>query len=293
VVFADSDDEAAPDENGGDVFPAEAVDEPSPLGDQPAEDNGRATVAIPIAEMPLPSASAEQVDDAPFEPTGETDDEPVFEIDADAVIESGVEYDFGEADEAPPDAGGGEDAAQALDPAQVFEAAAAADPVIESEVEDVAEVESATVPLTVAEIEAGAEPEPVFDLIGDDETAIEDRDEPEIEAPADRVDPSILGDGDEGAGEPRAEELPLPTMTLARLALDQADLELAEKTLRGVLERNPDHAEAAELLAGLTASAGEGVPAEDASSDATIDSRARALRRWLEAVRLASERLKT
>ncbi len=89
----------------------------------------------------------------------------------------------------------------------------------------------------------------------------------------------------------RSEELPLPTMTLARLALDQADLELAEKTLRGVLERDPTNAEANRLLAGLTA--GTGVDEADGRADeGTVDARARALQRWLEAVRLASERLK-
>jgi hypothetical protein len=80
-------------------------------------------------------------------------------------------------------------------------------------------------------------------------------------------------------------------MTLARLALDQADLELAEKTLRGVLERDPSNAEASRLLAGLSGGAGFDV-ATIQTDEKTVDARARALQRWLEAVRLASERLK-
>ena len=53
--------------------------------------------------------------------------------------------------------------------------------------------------------------------------------------------------------EKDADGIPLPTMTLARLAIDQGDLDLAERTLRGVLEREPGHAEAAELLETLIA----------------------------------------
>ena len=91
--------------------------------------------------------------------------------------------------------------------------------------------------------------------------------------------------------EKGADGLPLPTMTLARLAIDQGDLDLAERTLRGVLEREPEHSEASELLETLIAGPPEKDPAaapEDAS-----DARAEALQRWLDAVRLASERLKT
>jgi len=50
-----------------------------------------------------------------------------------------------------------------------------------------------------------------------------------------------------GAGA-TAGEIPLPTATLARLALEQGDLPLAEKTARAVLERNPDSGPAQEVL---------------------------------------------
>ena len=91
----------------------------------------------------------------------------------------------------------------------------------------------------------------------------------------------------------RSEELPLPTMTLARLALEQGDLELAEKTLRGVLARNPEHPEAAALLAKLGEGAHSVSGSDETGSEAGGDARVDALRRWLDAVRLASERLKT
>lgn len=55
-----------------------------------------------------------------------------------------------------------------------------------------------------------------------------------------------------GPPEPGADatvgEIPLPTATLARLALEQGDLSLAERTARAVLERNPDSGAAQEVL---------------------------------------------
>jgi hypothetical protein len=58
-----------------------------------------------------------------------------------------------------------------------------------------------------------------------------------------------------------------------------------------VLEREPGHSEAAELLETLVA----GPPDGELKTDTTelSDPRAEALQRWLDAVRLASERLKT
>jgi hypothetical protein len=74
------------------------------------------------------------------------------------------------------------------------------------------------------------------------------------------------------------------------LAIDQNDLDLAERTLRGVLEREPGHTEAAQLLKTLIA----GPPEEDSAAESKdpSDAKAEALQRWLDAVRLASERLK-
>ena len=91
--------------------------------------------------------------------------------------------------------------------------------------------------------------------------------------------------------EKGADGLPLPTMTLARLAIDQGDLDLAERTLRGVLEREPGHSEATQLLETMIA----GPPVETSATPSQDPSGAKqeALQRWLDAVRLASERLKT
>jgi hypothetical protein len=78
-------------------------------------------------------------------------------------------------------------------------------------------------------------------------------------------------------------------MTLARLAVEQGDPELAEKILYGVLEEDPGNQDAERLLESLT----EAVPqpeaariAEDLPAEKVL-----ALQEWLEAVRLAAERL--
>lgn len=84
------------------------------------------------------------------------------------------------------------------------------------------------------------------------------------------------------------EDLPLPTTTLARLAVEQGDHDLAKKTLRSVLEADPENQEAARLLESLIEAAprpDDGYRAED-RADVTVN----ALQEWLEAVRLASER---
>ena len=85
------------------------------------------------------------------------------------------------------------------------------------------------------------------------------------------------------------EALPLPTTTLARLAVEQGDHHLAEKTLRSVLEADPENQEAARLLESLI----EAAPRPDDRHRAKdrADLRVNALQEWLEAVRLASERL--
>ena len=85
------------------------------------------------------------------------------------------------------------------------------------------------------------------------------------------------------------EDLPLPTTTLARLAIEQGDHDLAEKTLRSVLEADPENHDAARLLESLIEAApqaDDGHRAEDRA-----DVRVYALQEWLETVRLASERL--
>jgi hypothetical protein len=118
---------------------------------------------------------------------------------------------------------------------------------------------------------------------------------PEPEAPSESKPPPLpmpeSWPASEAALDLGADGLPLPTMTLARLAIDQGDFDLAERTLRGVLEREPDRRDAAELLQALTA--GPPPPALSEDMEDPSKAKAQALQRWLEAVRLASERLKT
>jgi hypothetical protein len=83
---------------------------------------------------------------------------------------------------------------------------------------------------------------------------------------------------------------PIPTMTLARLAVEQGDFDLAESTARGVLERDPGSGEARQMLEWL-ASKLSAATSSDATADG--DERSQALRRWLEAVRLAAEKLES
>jgi len=74
-------------------------------------------------------------------------------------------------------------------------------------------------------------------------------------------------------------------MTLARLAIEQGDPDLAQQTLRGVLEEDPGNqdAEREADLRSPTASGAENLAAE----------KVLALQEWLEAVRLAAERLES
>jgi hypothetical protein len=82
--------------------------------------------------------------------------------------------------------------------------------------------------------------------------------------------------------------VPLPTMTLARLALDQGDRTLSMATLEGLLDRDPDHAEAQEMLAELRTQVA--LDAEQRRRAESASAKIATLRGWLDAVRLASER---
>ena len=130
------------------------------------------------------------------------------------------------------------------DPEPVFDIQDEPASVIAPTLEDIAisDLESDTVPLSVPEI--------VTPMVAEVEFEFDVEEDAELDV--------------------HSEELPLPTMTLARLALDQGDLELAEQTLRGVLERDPSHSEANELLAGLADGTGP-APQDDRVADETGD----------------------
>ncbi len=229
---------------------------------------------VHVVEEDVFSTASMGADDAPVD----TDDAPVDDLEMDSRRTMAIPLDQIPIAPPPPtaeaeaeavfDLGAGEEPASELEivpePEAVFETGAPA-----ALADDVAFLES----------EAGRDGDAVFEtgaVAADWQQEASDADE----------------DDERSSSELRPEELPLPTMTLARLALDQGDLELAEKTLRGVLARNPGHSEASSLLATLAGSSGEGAPPPPAT-DEPGTARVQALRRWLDAVRLASERLKT
>ena len=84
------------------------------------------------------------------------------------------------------------------------------------------------------------------------------------------------------------EAVPLPTMTLARLALEQGDRALSVATLEGLIERDPDHAEAIAMLDELRAQDADRARQRERAESALV--KAAALQGWLDAVRLAAER---
>ena len=97
-----------------------------------------------------------------------------------------------------------------------------------------------------------------------------------------------VGEAPEEPEEPEDREIPLPTVTLARLALDQGDIELAERTLSGVLEREPGSEAARTLLDEVRRIRSEGEL--EAGRRGLAAAKVGALRGWLETVRLAAGR---
>jgi len=90
-------------------------------------------------------------------------------------------------------------------------------------------------------------------------------------------------DADNESEPVTASDVPLPTLTLAKLALEQGDEGLAVATLERLIEQNPSDTEASEMLHGLRSGRGED------SIDVT-GAKVAALRGWLDTIRLASER---
>ena len=82
--------------------------------------------------------------------------------------------------------------------------------------------------------------------------------------------------------------VPLPTMTLARLALEQDDRPLAKATLESLVERDPANTEAVEMLAELRRQDESVAGMKLRAARATT--KIAALQGWLDTVRLAAER---
>ncbi len=93
-------------------------------------------------------------------------------------------------------------------------------------------------------------------------------------------------DEDDESGSVTASDVPLPTLTLAKLALEQGDKGLARATLERLIEQNPSNAEASEMLRGLQSGSG-------ADQIDVTGAKVAALRGWLDTIRLASERHST
>ena len=272
------DDEASETEEadaGGDEPPPETIDdatddsgafvEPSPLtendvasivdGDETSETAELETVAD--EGEPYEAEDAEAPESAFIAPEPVPEPEPEMEQDTEA--EPGFESELDPEPEP--------ETEPLLEPESGDDDENEADDMSGDEREDEDEYEDEQEPTTEPEPTSEVEPEPLPESWPDPESDVR----PELEKDADGV--------------------PLPTMTLARLAIDQGDLDLAERTLRGVIEREPGHSEAAELLETLVAGPPEAnSTAEPKDPSAT---KVEALQRWLDAVRLASERLKT
>jgi hypothetical protein len=105
----------------------------------------------------------------------------------------------------------------------------------------------------------------------------------------------VVDDGPTGDDAPVADHrhtldhgVPLPTMTLARLALAQDDRPLAMATLESLLERDPANGEAAAMLDELRAR--EATAANEKLRAVRATGKIATLQGWLDAVRLAAER---
>jgi tetratricopeptide (TPR) repeat protein len=271
-------------DDSDDVFAAGWVEQqPASEDDTTDEENDQSA--------PAASAEAAQAHDAFAEPPPLTDDDLASMVDGADTPEPSEPAIVVHEEETP------------VEPTGPAFSAPEPEPVVEAEAVPESELETAYMP--VIEPEPVAEPESEIEAEPEPQSEAETAFLPALEAPpASEPEPEAQPEPEPGPlpeswpdpeAEPEPEKdsdgLPLPTMTLARLAIDQGDLDLAERTLRGVLEREPERSDAAELLETLVA----GPPVVDATTDTTelSDPRAEALQRWLDAVRLASERLKT
>jgi tetratricopeptide (TPR) repeat protein len=200
-----------------------------------------------------------------------------------------------------------EEAADTSDPFAIEEGPVAGEPEEQADGVDelVPEIEE---PPAEAEEHAAEMAEPAEDEAFADETvpaeelALEEPEEPAAFEAGFEPEPEPLPmpapeqDAAELAPPDEQETLPMHTVTLARLAVDQGDIALARETLEGLLVRDPDNAEAQELLSALDAPAVDDEVPADAELPAPITSgqalaaKTQTLKAWMEAVRLAADR---
>jgi tetratricopeptide (TPR) repeat protein len=289
VVRLSDDDPFAEDELGGDpeglpndvfgevAIVAAAVEEP-PADEEPVD---LGADEDEIADDDVGDSLPDVVDEPVFEVTADEPPEPESWADLEDEDDDGltafqvappeghpVEEPWSETAEEPAPAA----AEPAPEPAPEPEVPAFDEPIIEEAPTPPSEPE----PESWSDVDAGGPedleetPEPIIpeSLAAFDRPAEEDEavgDEPEAVQPAD---------------------VPLPTLTLAKLALQQGDGELAEATLASLLERDPGNSEAEQLLAELRSQ-----PTRRRPSPASA--KVAALRGWLDTIRLASERQQT
>ena len=135
-----------------------------------------------------------------------------------------------------------------------------------------------TRPISIADLAVGADM--ASEPIGEEMTA----------PPAEVVDEGSTDDDVEIADKRHELEhgVPLPTMTLAKLALDQDDRPLAMATLESLIERDPTNTEAVAMLDELRAR--EETVANEKLRALCATAKIAALQGWLDGVRLAAER---
>ena len=167
-------------------------------------------------------------------------------------------------------------------------------PIPEPEIPEAADVEG-VYPEEAEQLEVEPwEPE----VAGLDAVEVDQADEMEGAAAAEAI-PAPPDEAEDAAAMQLDEGLPVPTVTLARLAADQGDLELARRTLQNVLDRDPDNTDARDLLRSLVEPAPVEVevapPPDDEpfSGEAALRAKISTLKAWVEAVRLAAERRET
>ena len=228
--------------------------EPAPVE---AEPESWADVATEVAALPGPAPAG------PLEPV-----EPVVPAGPIEAFEPIAAADLAELFE-------GAERAEAETLDEIFERTPP--PGMEGPFVPVEQVAVTPLPAAAPEVRDELEPESWADL------ALELGGEP---APA---PPAAIGDEMAPAPalglEAEADEGPLPTLTLARLAAHQGAWGLAVTTLERLLEREPDNLEAAGYLAEL-----QGEASPEGKRVSSPAAKVAALRGWLDTIRLGSER---
>ena len=300
-------------EEPDEIFEVSALEDPLP----DEESGHRVEVPEPAVRAPLPAPvvfAVEEGDPFAVRPTGDTG---VFMFSGDVFASASPTEEAGgdvfgsaESDEAPDTDFPAEDGFGETQPEFEVETDETAVEIeaVSTDEPDVIPVEAAPEAAEEGPAEAEVDREegsPEWDLAEVYEAASSD-DVADVEkpVPAPEVEITPLSDYQPAAAEavdadtagPEGLEMPLPTLTLARLAMEQGDPTLATDTVRAILDRDPDNSEALAMLEALESGRSEsGVEAgEDSfpviSVAAVPKLKAQVLRRWMADVRVVAER---